>query len=49
MIKRKKLVKLALKQPNLFTEGDIAYFKHWLFNRKKAKTAKINKRKEEAA
>ena len=47
-MKKKKLVKQALKKPDLFSEGDIAYFKHWLILKKKTKTAKINKRQEEA-
>ena len=45
-MKRKKLVKQALKEPQFYTEGDLIFFKHWLILKKKAKTAKINKRKE---
>tara|TARA_R100001530_G_scaffold113041_1_gene80038 strand:+ start:1002 stop:1148 length:147 start_codon:yes stop_codon:yes gene_type:complete len=45
-MKSKKLVKQALKQPNLFSEGELSYFKLWLILKKKGKTAKINKRQE---
>tara|TARA_R100001530_G_scaffold132984_1_gene105881 strand:- start:1503 stop:1649 length:147 start_codon:yes stop_codon:yes gene_type:complete len=45
-MKRKKLVKQALKQPDLFSEGELTYFKRWLILKKKAKTAKISKRQE---
>ena len=45
-MKRKKLVKKALKQPQSYTEADLIYFKRWLILKKKAKTAKINKRQE---
>lgn len=30
MMKKKKLVKQALKNPELFTEGELAYFRRWL-------------------
>ena len=46
-MKTKKLVKQALKQTKLFTPEDRLYFKKWLVLKKKSKTAKVNKRKEE--
>ena len=30
MMKKKKLVKQALKNPELFTEGELVYFRKWL-------------------
>ena len=48
-MKRKKLVKQALKEPQFYTEADLMYFKRWLILKKKAKTAKINKRQEETS
>lgn len=46
-MKKKKLVKQALKHPELYTEGEIAYFKRWLFQRKQnKKAAKIQLKQE---
>jgi hypothetical protein len=45
-MKKKKLVKEALKHPELYTSGELAYFKRWLWHKKQNKTAKINKDKE---
>lgn len=38
--KSKKLVKRALKRPELFTEGDLAYFRIWKELQKQEKTSK---------
>jgi len=46
-MKTKKLVKKALKKTDLFSEGELFFFKKWLKFRKQAKTAKINKSREE--
>lgn len=41
-MKRKKLVKKALKHPELYAPAEIAYFKRWLWQKKQnKKTAKI--------
>lgn len=37
MTKKKKLVKEALKHPELYSQGDLQYFKLWLSNKKKNK------------
>ena len=37
MTKKKKLVKSALKHPELFSPAELAYFKLWLKNRKERK------------
>ncbi len=37
MTKKKKLVKQALKKPELYTPAEIQYFKHWLASKKKQK------------
>ena len=37
MTKRKKLAKTALKTPELFTRGELAYFQRWLDERKRLK------------
>jgi hypothetical protein len=37
MTKRTKIVKKALKKPELFTFGELAYFAKWLDEHKKAK------------
>ena len=48
LMKLKKLVKNALKHPELYTFGDLAYFKRWLWQKKKDKeTAKIQLKQEE--
>ena len=46
-MKKKKLVKEALNNPELYTPGELAYFDRWLLEKKQKKTAKINKDKEE--
>ena len=45
-MKKKKLVKEALKHPELFTPGDLAYFERWLWQKEQKKAAKINLDKE---
>ena len=40
MTKKVKLVKKALKKPELYTSGEISYFKLWLEHRKAKKEAK---------
>lgn len=45
-MKKKKLVKEALKHPELFSPGELAFFDRWLFEKKLKKTAKINTSKE---
>ena len=37
MTKKKKLVKKALKHPELYTQGELQYFKLWLMARKRNK------------
>jgi hypothetical protein len=44
-MKIKKLVKKALKKPELYSSAELAYFKTWLCLHKKSKTAKIKKAK----
>ena len=46
MTKKKKLVKIALKHPELYTPAELAYFKRWLASKKAQKKAK--KEHEEA-
>jgi hypothetical protein len=38
--KRKKLAKEALKNPELFTQGELAYMQLWLNERKRLKSEK---------
>lgn len=40
MTKKKKLVKDALKHPELYSPAEIQYFQLWLSNKKKQKAAK---------
>jgi hypothetical protein len=40
MTKTAKLVKKALKQPELYSEGELMYFHLWLGERKKRKEKK---------
>lgn len=40
MTKKKKLVKKALKTPELYTQAELQYFRLWLANKKKHKEAK---------
>jgi hypothetical protein len=44
-MKTKKLVRKALKNPELYSPAELAYFKTWLCLHKKSKTAKIKKAK----
>jgi hypothetical protein len=46
-MKKKQLVKEAIKHPELFSAGELAYFDRWLQEKKHIKAAKI-KQKEEA-
>lgn len=46
-MKKKQLAKQAIQHPELFTPGELAYFKRWLDEKKRIKAAKI-KQKEEA-
>jgi hypothetical protein len=41
MTKKKKLVKKALKNPELYTPAEIQYFKLWLATRKKNKLSAL--------
>ena len=43
-MKTKKLVKKALKQPELYTTAELVYLRKWLAHKK---AAKINKQKGE--
>lgn len=43
MTKKSKLIKQALKQPWLYTFGELAFFRTWLKHRKERKAAKIQK------
>ena len=45
-MKKKKLVKNALKHPELYTSGELAYFERWLKQRKLNKAAKIKGKQE---
>lgn len=40
MTKKKKLVKDALKHPDLYSPAELQYFQLWLANKKKQKAAK---------
>lgn len=40
MTKKKKLIKKALKKPDLYTPAELQYFRLWLANKKKQKEAK---------
>lgn len=44
-MKTKKLVKKALKTPELYTETEVLFFVNWLKQKKLNKTAKIHKDK----
>lgn len=47
-MKKKKLVKRALKHPELYTPADLAFFDRWLWLRKqRKKAAKIELSKKE--
>lgn len=45
-MKTKKLVKKALKHPELYSQAEIIFFGKWLHLKKQAKAAKINKDKK---
>lgn len=45
MTKKKKLVKGALKHPDLFSSGELAFFQRWLAE-KKAKKERSKAQKE---
>lgn len=40
MTKKRKLVKEALKNPELFSKGELVYFERWLYEKKKLKKLK---------
>jgi hypothetical protein len=46
MTSKKKLVKHALKHPELHTPGELSFFQMWLRKRKEAKKAKKEAKKE---
>jgi len=46
-MKTKKLVKNALKHPELYGLAELTFFRKWLDSKKRAKAAKINKDKKE--
>lgn len=46
MTKKKKLVKKALKHPEQFSYGELAFFQRWLDEHKKAKSLQRQKEKE---
>lgn len=46
-MKTKKLVKNALKHPELYSPAELWFFTTWLRKKKEAKTAKISKDKRE--
>jgi hypothetical protein len=43
-MKNKKIVKNALKHPELFSEGELTFFKLWLQERKQRKLRKKKKK-----
>ena len=45
-MKKKQLVKQAIKHPELFSAGELAYFDYWLNEKKRIKAAKIEQKKE---
>ena len=45
-MKTKKLVKRALRHPELYSPAEIVFFGRWLRLKKQAKTAKISKDKK---
>lgn len=47
MTKRKKLAKNALKNPEMFTRGELAYFQKWLDERKRLKHEEKLKKKSQ--
>ena len=40
MTKKKKLVKIALRHPDLYSDAELAYFQRWLALRKERKEKK---------
>ena len=47
MTSRKKLVKRALKHPELHTQAELSFFRMWLRKRKEAKKARKEEKKKE--
>jgi hypothetical protein len=45
-MKTKKLVKRALRHPELYSPAELLFFNKWLHLKRQAKTAKINKDKK---
>ena len=48
MTKRSKLAKKALKNPSLYTDGELSYFAKLLQEHKRAKSLKKQKQSEES-
>ena len=48
MTKRSKLAKKALKNPSLYTDGELSYFAKWLQEHKRVKSLKKQKQSEES-
>jgi hypothetical protein len=46
-MKTKKLIKKVFENPELFSSGELMYFNLWLSEKKKKKSAKINKDERE--
>jgi hypothetical protein len=46
MTKKKKLVKEALKHPEMFAPAELSFFELWLRKRKEAKEARKESREE---
>ncbi len=45
-MKKKQLAKEALKHPEMYSSGELAYFNRWLHEKKLVKAAKIKQKKE---
>ena len=45
-MKKKKLVKEALKHPDMYAPAELSFFQLWLQKRKEAKEMKKNERKD---
>jgi hypothetical protein len=48
MTKRSKLVKRALKNPSLYTDGELSYFAKWLQEHKRMKALKKSAQPEDS-
>jgi hypothetical protein len=46
MTKKKKLVKEALKHPEMFAPAELSFFEFWLRKRKEAKEARKKEQEE---